>query len=110
MLLQVVLLVVPSATAGGAVVLEALGNKASRRDRLGIRASEHDVWILDRQIVIVGAFVTGCKSGTSAAVMRLLICTGPHCGAASIRKHSTLFILTCALLELSWLLFVVDGC
>lgn len=35
-LLQVLLLVVPSATAGGAVVLEALGDKASRRDRLGI--------------------------------------------------------------------------
>ena len=29
-LLQVLLLVVPSATAGGAIVLEALGDKASR--------------------------------------------------------------------------------
>ena len=66
--------------------------------------------------MIVGALVTGCKSGitsvivTGAAVIRLLVCIGRYCGGASIRKHSTLFILTCALLELSWLLFVIDGC
>ena len=66
--------------------------------------------------MIVGALVTGYKSGItsdivkSAAVIRLLVCIGRYCSGTSIRKHSTLFILTCDLLELSWLLFVIDGC
>ena len=66
--------------------------------------------------MIVGALVTGYNRGisniiaSSATVILLLICTDRCYGAASVRKHSTLFILACALLELSRLLLVVDGC